>query len=133
MKHIFFILATLTIMSFEIQAQTVTKKETKGVVAIPVKQFKKMVDSSKYVIIDIRTPREYRAGHIKGAINIDFYKKDFYDKMAAYKNKPFLFYCRSGNRTGQARKKFNRMKFKEGYELAHGINTWKRAGYPLVK
>ena len=133
MKRIFFIAAALFLLLGDITAQVISGKAVKGVVAIPVNEFKKKVDSGMYVIIDIRTPREYEAEHIKGAINIDFYKKDFYEKMSAYKDKPFLYYCRSGNRTGQARKKFNRMKFKEGYELARGINVWRRAGYDLVK
>jgi len=133
MKRIFFIASLLIIFLGNTFAQVATAAKVKGVVAIPVKEFKKKVDSGNYILIDIRTPREYDAGHIRGAINIDFYKKDFYDRMSAYKNKPFLYYCRSGNRTTQARKRFNRMHFKEGYELAHGLNAWKRAGYELVK
>lgn len=106
---------------------------SKGVVAIPAEKFKKMAESGRYTIIDIRTPREFAEGHIKGAINIDFYKKTFYSKMDAYKNKAFLYYCRSGNRTGQAMRKFNQMNFKEGYDLQHGIISWKRAGFKFVK
>ena len=129
MKRLIFILSSIFLFAGSIFAQS----QSTGVTTIPVEEFKKKVDSGKYIIIDIRTPREFDAGHIQGAINIDFYKKDFYKKMLAYKDKAFLYYCRSGNRTGHAKRKFNQMGFKEGYELAHGINAWNRAGYKLVK
>ena len=107
--------------------------DSKGVVSIAAKKFKNMAETGRYPIIDIRTAREFDEGHIKGAINIDFYKKSFYGKMAEYKNKPFLFYCRSGNRTSHALKKFNQMGFKEAYELKDGIIAWKRADFNLIQ
>ncbi len=117
-------------LNFNSSAQT---QSASGVITISAQDFKQKAVSGKYPIVDIRTAREFDAGHIKGAINIDFYKKDFYSKMEAYKNKPFIYYCRSGNRTGQAKRKFNQLKYKEGYELTHGIISWKRAGYGFVK
>ena len=131
MRNTIFILLLFQTFAFSVKAQFQTA--SKGVVTIPAMEFKKKADSGNYIIIDIRTPREYAAAHIKGAINIDFYKKDFYKKMSEYKNKPFIYYCRSGNRTGHARKRFNQMGFKEGYELGHGIIAWKRAGFGFVK
>ncbi len=129
MKKILLLLPLLLGFMFNINAQSASSK---GVVAITAKKFKNMAESGRYPIIDIRTAREFDEGHIKGAINIDFYKKTFYGKMMEYKNKPFLFYCRSGNRTTHALKKFNQMGFKEAYELKDGIIAWKRAGLILI-
>ncbi|HHH53397.1 MAG TPA: rhodanese-like domain-containing protein [Bacteroidetes bacterium] len=106
---------------------------TQKVVAISAEKFKNMAETGRYPIIDIRTAREFEAGHIKGAINIDFYKKSFYGEMQKYKDKPFLFYCRSGNRTGHALRKFREMGFKEAYELDKGIIVWKRLNYSLAQ
>ena len=53
--------------------------------------------------IDVRTPEEFRDGHLKGARNIDVLASGFdaeisrLDKKAAYK-----LYCRSGKRSGKA-------------------------------
>ena len=33
------------------------------------------------VILDIRTPEEFAAGHLAGAINIDYYAADFEDQL----------------------------------------------------
>ncbi len=130
MKNLLILFALMLGLNFSSNAQT---QSATGVKTISAQEFKQKADSGKYPTIDIRTAREFEAGHIKGAINIDFYKKDFYSKMEAYKNKPFIYYCRSGNRTGQAKRKFNQMKFKEGYELMRGIISWKRAGFGFVK
>ncbi len=130
MKKLLLLLPLLFGFVFVSNAQSA---DAKGAVPISAKKFKNMADSGRFPIIDIRTAREFEEGHIKGAINIDFYKKTFYGKMSEYKDKPFLFYCRSGNRTTHALKKFNQMGFKEAYELKDGIIAWKRAGLILIQ
>ena len=130
MKNLLLIFFALIGVNYSSIAQT---QISSGVITVSAQEFKKKAESGNYTIIDIRTPREFDAGFIEGAINIDFYKKDFYDKMEKYKNKPFLYYCRSGNRTGQAKRKFIKMGFEEGYELGRGIISWKRAGFGFVK
>lgn len=50
-----------------------------------------------FITIDIRTPEEYSVGHIKGAINIDFYSDNFINELDSLnKDKKYLVYCRSG-------------------------------------
>lgn len=60
-----------------------------------------MLDSR--VVIDVRTPTEYAAGHIAGAQNIDVEAADFGSKIASLdKSAPYLVYCHSGRRSGNA-------------------------------
>lgn len=60
-------------------------------------------DTSKFVIIDVRTPAEYEQAHVQGALNIDFLKSDFKERVQKLdKTKTYKVYCRSGNRSGQA-------------------------------
>jgi len=60
-----------------------------------------MVDSR--VVIDVRTPAEYAAGHIAGAQNIDVEAADFAAKIASLDKKAsYLVYCRSGRRSAIA-------------------------------
>lgn len=58
--------------------------------------------SNGALIIDVRTPGEFRSGHIKGSINIplDIIKSKV-DELKK-KNKPVITCCRSGNRSGIA-------------------------------
>lgn len=60
-----------------------------------------MLDSR--VVIDVRTPTEYAAGHIAGAENIDVEASDFGSKIATLdKGAAYLVYCHSGRRSGLA-------------------------------
>lgn len=55
------------------------------------------------MIIDVRTPEEFAAGHLEGAVNIDLQAADFADRIAALDPAAsYVVYCRSGNRSGQA-------------------------------
>jgi rhodanese-related sulfurtransferase len=60
-----------------------------------------MLDSR--VVIDVRTPSEYAAGHIAGAQNIDVEAADFGSKIASLDKKAsYLVYCHSGRRSAIA-------------------------------
>lgn len=61
----------------------------------------KLVNSStNLVILDVRTREEYLAGNIPNSINIDVLSQDFKSKIDMLdKNKEYLVYCRSGNRS----------------------------------
>jgi len=98
---------------------------------ISPEEFKKKLDSGEYVLVDIRTPEEFKEGHIPGAtLNLDFYAPDFKDKVSKLdKNKKYLYYCRSGHRSGEASELAKEFGFTEAYELDGGINAWKEAGH----
>lgn len=85
------------------------------------------------IVLDIRTPEEYSAGVIEGAINIDFYDADFSDQLDTLdKDAHYVVYCRSGNRTGQAMGTFANLGFAEVTEIDGGIANWHGAGLPVV-
>ena len=106
------------------------KKESP--ISISPTEFKNKIDNGEYVLVDIRTPEEYQAGHIKGAINLDYYAPDFKEKVSQLdRNKKYLYYCRSGHRSGQAQVLAKTFSFPEVYELQGGINAWKEAGYKV--
>lgn len=84
--------------------------------------FKDSISNKKVQLIDVRTPEEYKSGHIKDAINIDFFSGKFnveFNKLD--KEKPVYIYCRSGSRSRQTANKLAAMGFKEIYDLKGGI------------
>jgi rhodanese-related sulfurtransferase len=88
--------------------------------------------ASDFVILDVRTPEEYDAGHIAGSVNIDFYAADFRQQLDALdKNDRYFIYCRSGNRSGQTTGIMQDLGFATVWDLDGGINTWATAGLPL--
>ncbi len=54
-------------------------------------------------LIDVRTPEEFAAGHLRGAVNIDLSAPDFDERIGALdKTGSYVVYCASGNRAGTA-------------------------------
>ncbi|WP_431107523.1 rhodanese-like domain-containing protein [Winogradskyella poriferorum] len=85
-------------------------------------EFKEQVENKKVQLIDVRTPAEFKGGHIKGAKNIDFFSGKFnveFNKLN--KDKAVYVYCRSGSRSRQTAKKLEAMGFTEIYDLKGGI------------
>ena len=89
-------------------------------------EFKEKLKSLKDVqLIDVRTEREFKAGTIDGAVNIDFNSEDF--KMLISKldrSKPTLIFCHSGGRSAQALKQFAALHFDYVLELEGGYAKW---------
>lgn len=110
-------------------------KEKKSIFRdINVKEFVNIIKDRDVVIIDLRTVQELESGYVEGAVNIDFYLSDFKAKLDALdKDKKYVIYCRSGNRSGQTMKIMKKLKFKEVYNLLGGVGALVRAGYPLVE
>ncbi len=107
-----------------------------GLLSISPKQAHKLIqkekDNPKVVIIDMRTPREFKTDHIANAILIDFYSKTFLKEMQALdKNKIYLIYCRSANRTTKALSRIKGMGFTSLYNMNKGIIGWIKEGFPI--
>ena len=66
------------------------------------KGLKEYAEAENAVLLDVRTPQEYREGHIPGSINIPLQQLD--KAIDAYENKavPLFVYCHSGARSRQA-------------------------------
>lgn len=88
--------------------------------------------TSEHQVIDVRTPKEYDSGHIKDAININFYDDDFIDQIAKLdKSKPIVVYCAVGGRSGKAYDKVKKLGFPSFYDIDGGMKAWKALDLPL--
>ena len=80
-------------------------------------------------LIDVRRPYEFESGHLPGARNIEMN-----DLTAAAeelnRDRPVLFYCRSGNRSSMAVAAFAEAGF-DAHNIAGGIQAWVAADRPL--
>lgn len=122
MKKYALILLILTIIS---GCEMPQKSETK---TISIEKFEQLAQNPKFTIIDLRTPEEIATGKIKAnAIEINFYAAGFEAKLSQLpKDKKYLIYCNSGNRSGKTLKKMQELGFQEVYDLAGGISAWNR-------
>lgn len=84
-------------------------------------------------VIDVRTPAEFAAGHLKSAVNIDVSAPDFATRIAALDTSaPYAVYCHSGNRSAAAIEAMKGLGFTNAYHLAGGITAWQSAGGEVV-
>lgn len=95
-------------------------------VLLSPQDFKEHISKKNVQLVDVRTPREYNIGHIKGARNIDFNSGSFISEFNKLnKNRPIYIYCRTGSRSRHASDKLSDMGFTEIYDLRGGIVKWK--------
>ena len=90
--------------------------------------------NENFVILDVRTTKEFTDAHIENSINIDFYSPSFGDSLTTLdKNKTYMIYCRSGNRSGKTFNKMKSVEFTRLYNMLGGIVKWKEEELPVVE
>lgn len=90
--------------------------------------------ASDTVVIDVRTPEEYAAGHLDGAVNLDVQSPQF-DALVGQlpTDGEYVVYCRSGNRSAAAIDRMQALGF-TSLVNAGGIDAAASAtGLPIVK
>ncbi len=107
----------------------------KSMNTISLNDWKNIYDNNKdYIVIDVRTPQEFNEGHVKGAININFYDENFEEQLDELnKDKKYLIYCRSGSRSSKTLILMENLQFINVYDLEGGILAYNNAGYKLEK
>ena len=117
---------TKAITKKEIQDNTVIRK-------VDAKTFKTEIEGKKIQLVDVRTPKEYKQGHIENSDNVNVMDKNFMVKMSKYnKDQAVYVYCRSGGRSMRAASKLK----SAGYNVVNlngGIIGWAKNGFKTVK
>ena len=132
----FVIFLTLSCKENKIEEQKITKSEQQVIInkKLSATDFNATIENKSVQLIDVRTPEEFKEGHIKNAGNINFYDSDFLTQMNTLdKNKPLYIYCRSGGRSGKAATQLKEQGFTEIYDLQGGILDWKKNNLELNK
>ena len=121
MKH-FFIIAFLTVV---VISSCTSQTAPVGYNDLDVEAFKAKIAVPGIVLLDVRTPEETAAGMIAGADQLDFKADNFETEIEKLdKEKTYLVYCWSGNRSGQACALMAQKGFKNLYNLAGGYRAW---------
>ena len=89
------------------------------------------------VILDVRTPLEYQASHIPGAINVNVQDETFADMVTALDpQKTYVVHCTKNPADGRSSRALETLKslgFKNLYSLEGGYVAWKEAELPLTE
>lgn len=86
------------------------------------------------IILDVRTPEEYKEEHLAGAQQLDFLNNEVFDAGIKLldKSHTYYVYCRSGKRSHNACIKMKKQGFKV-FDMEGGILNWKKLGMPTTK
>lgn len=86
------------------------------------------------IILDVRTPGEYKEEHLAGAQQLDFLNSEVFDAGIKLldKSHTYYVYCRSGKRSHHACMKMQKLGFKV-FDMEGGILNWKKLGMPTTK
>ena len=118
--------ALLATAAFANAAQDISQQDLQKLMASDQK--------TAVVLLDVRTPEEYAAGHVPGAINISHTKvKANLAKLLAHKNDTVVVYCRSGRRAGMAAEILAENGFTKVRHLSGDMNGWYKAKLPVEK
>ena len=104
----------------------------KGYGDLKIDEFEKMLaEDNTLQLVDVRTAEEYAAGHLPGAINIDWHGEDFMEKAESLlpKDRTVMVYCRSGRRSAEAAAKLDGAGIKT-YNMLGGYLAWTAADKP---
>ncbi len=101
---------------------------------IMVEEFDTLRAKPQHVVLDVRTPEEFKAGHVPGATNVSVGDADFAKKIATLdKSKTYLVHCAKGHRSALATDQLTKAGFKSVIDFTGGFEAWKKAGKPVEK
>ncbi len=80
-------------------------------------------DNPNIIIVDVRTPEEYKKGHIPGAMNIPVETPQLITEKIPDKNETIFVYCLSGGRSQRASELFADMGYGHITDIG-GILFW---------
>ena len=91
-------------------------------------------NTSDWLILDVRSSKEFLLGHVPKAINIphDQIEQNM-NTLSAYKNRTVILYCKSGYRANKAANVLSQLGFTELRHLDGDMSGWQESGLPIEK
>jgi len=108
---------------------------SKSVPSITAEEVKQALDTKADVtIVDVRTPDEYRKGHLEGSLLLPV---DTVSEKAASvlkdKKETLYVYCLSGSRSIQAADILLKLGYTRVFNMTSGLLAWRAKGYSLIQ
>lgn len=124
---------------FPQQVKDMVAAAKKDVPMVDMATLKSKLGQKDVLVIDVREPNEYAAGHIPGAINIPrgiiefkIWKKVGYPENTNMDIEMYL-YCKAGSRCALAAKSLKDLGFTKVHGTDMKLKQWSESGNQLVK
>ena len=107
------------------------QKTTGG--GVPSTEAVRLINREKGVLIDIRDPAEFAAGHCVGARSIPLARLDGAKDLPSNKALPLVLVCATGSRAARAAGQLRKLGYEQATVLNGGLAAWREAGLPVEK
>ena len=98
------------------------RQETSG--QMPIAEFSNQQLKEGDLLVDVRTPGEYEAGHLEGAVNIDWMAEGFLQKFDTInRDRKVYVYCKVGGRSAKAAHVLDSLGY-DVVDLTGGWDAW---------
>jgi rhodanese-related sulfurtransferase len=93
-----------------------------------------LINREDAIMVDVREPGEYSAGHALGAKNLPLARiESGTGDVSKKKDATLILYCDSGDRSGKAAAALRKQGYSKVLNLSGGFGAWKQAGLPVEK
>ena len=126
------LLAGLALVGLIFLVMTTVRAQSEDRILEP-KVYQEKLAAKGGVLVDVRTPNEYKEAHLADATLINYHGKTFKKQILALpKDKTYFIYCRSGGRSGKTLKMMTVAGF-DVYDMKGGILAWQNEKLPVEK
>ncbi len=104
-----------------------------AVVMVLVNEAVQLINHKNALVVDVRTEKEYKEGHVMNALHIPLgMLDDRIQELQVYKNHAVVMVCRSGARSAQAATKLKKQGFANVHNIGGGMLAWERVKLPIT-
>lgn len=130
-KNLLFAFLLLSALAGCSQKKPQTKSDNVIQLLAP-KDFAQLLATEKGVLLDVRTPAEWKKGHLKDARHLDIFRDDFESEINKLDTNITVYvYCGSGGRSAEAAEMMQKKGFRKVVDMDGGIRDWKNSGLPV--
>lgn len=101
---------------------------------VSILQAIQLINQGKSVIVDVREPAAFSAGHLRDAKNIPLKElSNRVSELDKFKSKSIIAVCQTGMQSAKAAAQLKKAGFSEAFSLDGGIAAWQAQGLPVAK
>lgn len=94
----------------------------------------RLLNQEKGLLVDVREPDEYRAGHVPNAMNVPLSGlAGSLGQLGKYKSQPLIICCRTSQRSARAAVVLRKQGFAHVQVLAGGMVGWQGENLPVAR
>ena len=105
-----------------------------GIKEVDARHAVQLINYQDALVLDVRDDSEFASGHLPNAKHVPSEKiEERWGELEKFKQKPIVMIYRGGVHSNSASLFLKKNGFAQVVNLMGGIDSWKRAGLPLVK